>query len=236
MHDSKSPQRILLVDDEPAIRDVLGVYLRDDGFAVSEAGDGVAALQRAILERPALVVLDLTLPLLSGFEVFRRLRAFSDVPVIMLTARALEVDCVVGLELGADDYIGKPFSPREVVARVKSVLRRCLPGAKRGTAEFNSQKIGDMEIDRLAHEVYVLGRRIAVTPMEFRILNVLAESAGRAFSRNQLLDRVSANSSEVFDRTLDRHIANLRRKIEDDPTRPRYIVTVPGIGYKMAPS
>jgi len=225
------PDRILLVDDEPGIRDVLAHYLRDEGFEVSEAADGIEALNRAAADRPNLVILDLNLPLLSGVEVFRRLRATSDTPVIMLTSRVNEVDRVVGLELGADDYIGKPFSPREVVARVKNVLRHySRPNA--AAARSPGQRIGALEIDRSGHEVFVEGRRVNLTPMEFRILDVLAENIGRAFTRDQLLDKIS-EESQVFDRTLDRHIANLRQKIEVDSTHPRYILTVFGVGYKM---
>jgi DNA-binding response OmpR family regulator len=231
-----SPQRVLVVDDEPAIRDVVARYLRDEGFIVDEAGDGVAALEQAAASPPDLLILDLNLPHLSGVEVFRRLRERSDVPVIMLTSRVNEVDRVVGLELGADDYVGKPFSPREVVARVKTVLRRYkhAPAAASRAAGEPPQKIGELEIDRAGHEVRARGHAVPLTPMEFKILEVLASNLGRAFSRDQLLDKVSADGgAHVFDRTLDRHIANLRQKIETDPARPRYVVTVFGVGYKL---
>jgi DNA-binding response OmpR family regulator len=225
--------RILIVDDEPAIRDVLVQYLRDEGFAVEEAGDGASALRQSQDFRPDLLILDLNLPLISGTEVFRRLREWSDVPVIMLTSRVNELDRVVGLELGADDYIGKPFSPREVVARVKTVLRRYRHSNAARPWKDRAQRIGALEIDRVGHEVRVTGKKVPLTPMEFRILEVLASNIGRAFSRDQLLDKISTDGAVVFDRTLDRHIANLRQKVESDPSHPRYIVTVFGVGYKL---
>jgi DNA-binding response OmpR family regulator len=223
--------RILVVDDESGIVDVLEKYLRDEGFAVSRAGDGVTAVELALRERPDLVILDLNLPKLSGIEAFRRIRAELDVPVIMLTARIGEVDRIVGLELGADDYVSKPFSPREVVARVKTVLRRAQRRAP-SPAAGEVQRVGDVEIDRAGHVVRFAGQAVNLTPMEFRILEVLASNIGRTFTREQLLDKVSADG-DVFDRTLDRHVANLRHKIERDPTHPRLIVTVFGVGYKL---
>jgi DNA-binding response OmpR family regulator len=226
-----SQARILVVDDEAAIVDVLEHYLADEGFAVSRAGDGLSAVETALRERPDLVILDLNLPKLSGVEAFRRLRAESDVPVIMLTSRVGEVDRVVGLELGADDYISKPFSPREVVARVKTVLRRAQRSAA-PTSSTQSQRIGAIDIDRAGHVVRSAGQPVNLTPMEFRILDVLASNLGRTFTRDQLLDKVSSDG-DVFDRTLDRHIANLRHKIERDPAHPRHIITVFGVGYKM---
>jgi DNA-binding response OmpR family regulator len=228
----ETQQRILIVDDEAAIRDVLAVYLRDEGFIVEEAADGRAALQSAAAATPDLMLLDLNLPKVSGVEVFRRIRETSDVPVIMLTARMDEIDRIVGLELGADDYIGKPFSPREVVARVKTVLRR----SRRVAPMVEAVPAGPppaLEIDRTGHEVRVCGKAVALTPMEFRILDVLAREPGRAFTREQLLDRVSTDAGAVFDRTLDRHVANLRHKIELEPSRPRHILTVFGVGYKF---
>jgi len=227
------PERILLVDDEPDVRDVLAEYLRTEGFEVCEAADGLAALERALSDRPDLIILDLNLPKLSGSEVFRRLRTVDDTPVIMLTARVNELDRVVGLELGADDYVGKPFSPREVVARVKNVLRRHR-AAFQPANESSRQRIGSLEIDRIGHEVLLDGKRINLTPTEFRILELLAGNIGRAFTRDQILDKISNEHSDVFDRTLDRHIANLRHKIEADPSRPRFVLTVFGVGYKMA--
>jgi len=233
MQAADKPARILLVDDEPQIRDVLAQYLKGEGFEVSEAGDGAAALELARRERPDLVILDLNLPRVSGIEVFRSLRNEGGTPVIMLTARVDEVDRVVGLELGADDYVGKPFSPREVVARVKTVLRRSRSAPERGAPSVSVQRIGELEIDREGHEARLAGRHVNLTPTEFRILDVLARNAGRAFTRDQLLDKISGEASDVFDRTLDRHVANLRHKIESDPAHPRYVLTVFGVGYKM---
>jgi len=227
------PERILLVDDEPNVRDVLAEYLRTEGFEVCEAADGLAALERALSDRPDLIILDLNLPKLSGSEVFRRLRTVDNTPVIMLTARVNELDRIVGLELGADDYVGKPFSPREVVARVRNVLRRHRATFQPAN-ESSRQRIGSLEIDRPGHEVLLDGERINLTPTEFRILELLAGNIGRAFTRDQILDKISNEHSDVFDRTLDRHIANLRHKIEADPSRPRFVLTVFGVGYKMA--
>jgi DNA-binding response OmpR family regulator len=221
---------VLLVDDEPGLMDVLEQYLRDDAFTVVRAGDGPSAVETFQRELPDVVVLDLNLPGFPGTEVLRRIRALRDVPIIMLTARVGEVDRVVGLELGADDYVGKPFSPREVVARVKSVLRR----TERGEVSTPSRekRVGAIAIDVLAHEVRVDGKPVTLTPTQFRILDVLASHVGQTLTRDQLLERVSSDG-DVFDRTLDRHIANLRARIEPDPSNPRYIVTVFGVGYKM---
>lgn len=221
---------VLLVDDEPALLDVLEQYLRDDGFAVARAGDGPAAVAQFERLQPDLVVLDINLPGFSGIEVLRRIRALRDVPVIMLTARVHEVDRVVGLELGADDYVAKPFSPREVVARVKSVLRR--DDRNDSIAVSNARRIGAITLDSLAHEVRVNGKPVSLTPMQFRILEVLSTNLGQTFTRDQLLQRVSVDG-DVYDRTLDRHIANLRARIESDPANPTCIVTVFGVGYKM---
>jgi DNA-binding response OmpR family regulator len=221
---------ILLVDDEPALIDVLEHYLRDDGFAVVRACDGPTALEAFARHVPDLFVLDINLPGYPGTEVLRQMRAIRDVPIIMLTARLAEVDRVVGLELGADDYVGKPFSPREVVARVKTVLRR---GARAdATAPNRRTRVGAIAIDPSAHEVSVDGRPVTLTPTQFKILDVLAEHLGQTLTRNQLLHCVNADG-DVFDRTLDRHIANLRARVEADPANPRYILTVFGVGYKM---
>jgi two-component system OmpR family response regulator len=225
-------RRILVVDDEIAMLEVLRVYLESEGFTVEHAADGQVAVDRAIAGGFDLILLDLNLPTLSGVEVFRAVRERSTVPMIMVTTRGEEIDRVVGLELGADDYVAKPFSPRELVARVKAVLRRTGAGARRHD-ETDVQHVGDLQIDRRGHEVRKLGQKVPITPMEFRILDVLSAHPGRAFTRAQLLDKIEDIGSDVFDRTLDRHIANLRRKIEDDPARPQFIETVVGIGYKF---
>ena len=223
-------RRVLLVDDEPALLDVLEQYLRDEGFSVARAGDGPSAVESFKKNLTDIVVLDINLPGFPGTDVLRQIRAIRDVPIIMLTARVHEVDRVIGLELGADDYIGKPFSPREVVARVKSVLRR----SERGEhgAPSREKRVGSITIDALAHEVHVAGKPVTLTPMQFKILDVLASHVGQTLTRDQLLEQVSADG-DVFDRTLDRHIANLRARVEPDPSNPHYIVTVFGVGYKM---
>jgi len=227
---TSAARTVLLVDDEPALVDVLESYLHDDGFTVVRANDGPTALERFEQHRPDLVLLDINLPGLPGTEVLRRMRAVRDVPIIMLTGRVDEVDRVVGLELGADDYVGKPFSPREVVARVKSVLRRT--EQRDGSAVLRERRVGGIAIDPVAHEVRVEGKLVTLTPTQFKILDVLAAHVGQTLTRDQLLEHVSADG-DVFDRTLDRHIANLRARIEPDSGSPRYIITVFGVGYKM---
>lgn len=222
-------QRILVVDDEVAIVDVLEAYLRNEGYDVHTAFDGEAALAVAARELPDLVLLDLTMPKLSGIEVFRELRRRSNVPVIMITSRVEEVDRVVGLELGADDYIGKPFSPREVVARVRAVLRR---SSRNVEPPANVLRSGEIVLDHDARSVRRGSTELHLTPTEFSLLEILMSQPGRTFTRAQLLDRI-ADDGTIYDRTLDRHIANLRGKIEVESTRPKTIVTVFGVGYKF---
>jgi two-component system alkaline phosphatase synthesis response regulator PhoP len=224
---------ILIVDDEAAIRDVLGAYLREEGFRVLEARDGIEAVDVALAERPDLIVLDLNLPGRPGFDVIRAIRAETRVPIIVLSSRSGEPDRVLGLEMGADDYVAKPFSPRELVARVKGVLRRYDRNPPRRRVSKGVLRFADLEIDRAAHEVREGGRQIKLTPTEFRILEVLIRAPGRAFAREVLLGRISG-SGDIVERTLDRHIANLRHKLERDPANPRYVLTVFGIGYKFA--
>ncbi len=227
---TQTPSRtVLLVDDEPGAVDVLERYLSEEAFSVVRAADGPAAIELFERHRPDLVLLDINLPGLPGTEVLRRMRSVRDVPIIMLTGRVEEIDRVVGLELGADDYISKPFSPREVVARVKSVLRRA---ERREVQTSNERRVGAISIDPVAHEVRLDGKPVTLTPTQFKILDVLASHVGQTLTRDQLLERVSADG-DVFDRTLDRHIANLRARVEPDPGNPRYIVTVFGVGYKM---
>jgi len=219
--------RILVVDDEAQIIDLLRSYLTRDGFDVEQAADGKAALSAFQRLRPDLVILDLMLPQLDGREVCRRIRETAQTPIIMLTARDEETDKLVGLELGADDYITKPFSPREVVARVRAVLRR-------GSREaVDLIRVGDLAIDLRAHEVTVGGKRVDLTPTEFKLLEALARHPNQVFTRMQLIDRVQGHAFEGYERTVDAHIKNLRGKIESDPRTPRYIVTVFGVGYKL---
>jgi two-component system, OmpR family, alkaline phosphatase synthesis response regulator PhoP len=225
-------KRVLIVDDEPQIREALEAYLQREGLEVESSG--TVAEARAAIERgaPDLVLLDVSLPDGSGFDVLGTLaKPGQRVPTIMLTARSEETDRVVGLELGADDYVTKPFSPREVVARVRALFRRIEESAKPATRGPNT-RIGDLEIDNQYHEVRVGGRPTNLTATEFRILSLLAANPGEVFTRAHLLDRLNDNG-EIFERTLDRHINNLRRKIEVDPAHPHYVVTVYGVGYKM---
>jgi two-component system, OmpR family, alkaline phosphatase synthesis response regulator PhoP len=226
-------KRILLVDDEPQIIEVLQAYLEREGLVVASAGGVSAALEAIVQFRPDMLVLDITLPDGSGLDVLRSAPVSEKhLPSIMLTARAEESDRVVGLELGADDYVTKPFSPREVVARVRALFRRI---EEHATVEANRMKktvIGELEIDHDFHEVQVGDRAANLTATEFRILALLAENPGEVFTRSHLLDRLH-DGGEIFERTLDRHINNLRRKIEPDPANPQYLLTVYGVGYKM---
>ncbi|HET8772148.1 MAG TPA: response regulator [Thermoanaerobaculia bacterium] len=214
---------ILVVDDEPRIAEIAGDYLRAAGFDVLTAGDGVRALDSVRGRRPDLIVLDLGLPRLDGIDVAKRVRAESDVPIIMLTARVEEDDRLRGLEVGADDYVTKPFSPRELVARVQAVLRRASPDP--GDA-FRAR---DLAIDAAKRTVTRGGDPIDLTPTEFQLLATLARHPGRVFTRVQLLDAVRGSASEAFDRAIDAHVKNIRRKLGETP----YIVSVYGIGYRF---
>ncbi len=229
--DAPAP-RILVVDDDLDLLTQIASYLRHEGFDVEQARDAREMDRVLEASRFDVVVLDVMLPGEDGLSICARLNRPNAPAVVMLSALSEDVDRIVGLELGADDYIGKPFSPREVVARVKTVLRR----SRRSAAPAEAVATGpppDLEIDRTGHEVRVSGKPVALTPMEFRILDALAREPGRAFTREQLLDRISTDVGAVFDRTLDRHVANLRHKIEREPSRPRYILTVFGVGYKF---
>jgi two-component system alkaline phosphatase synthesis response regulator PhoP len=225
-------QRILVVEDEPRIAAIASDYLEHAGYEVVAAADGMRALQLARTERLDLVVLDLRLPKLDGWEVARTLRAQSKVPIIILTAKVEEADRLRGLALGADDYITKPFSPRELVARVKAVLRRTDPGA----SEDGRLRLGDLVLDPPRLAVSRGGVPVDLTPTEFRLLATLAARPGRVFTRAQLLEAVGAEGGESFDRAIDAHVKNLRRKLEPDTRRPRYVLTVYGMGYKAAAS
>ncbi|RLT42550.1 MAG: DNA-binding response regulator [Chloroflexi bacterium] len=220
---------ILIVDDEPKIVRLAKDYLERSGFRTLPASDGITALAAARQERPDLVVLDLNLPGMDGLDVCRALRRESSVPVIMLTARAEETDRLIGLELGADDYIVKPFSPRELVARVRAVLRRT-----QGEVQTAGViRAGDLEIDLNGNRVTLRGEALRVTRIEFNLLAILAQHPGQTFSRAQLIDRLHGAAEGGFDRSIDAHVKNLRRKIEDDPAAPRYLLTVYGIGYQF---
>ena len=224
-------QTILVVDDEPQIVRLVRAYLEEAGFRVVTASDGEQALYVARHEKPDLVVLDVLMPRMDGLEFTRRIRRERDVPIIMLTARAEETDRIVGLELGADDYITKPFSPREVVARVRAVLRRAQPQL----APSLVLRAGPITLDRDTHTVTVSGQPVDLTPTEFSILETLMTTPGRAFSRAELLEAAQGIAFEAYERTVDAHIKNLRRKLEPNPAHPRYILTVRGVGYRLAP-
>ena len=221
---------ILIVDDEPKITRLAKDYLERSGFRTLPAADGINALAAARQQKPDLVVLDLNLPAMDGLDVCRALRRESSVPVIMLTARAEETDRLIGLELGADDYIVKPFSPRELMARVRAVLRRT-QGEVQTTGVV---RVGEIEIDLNGNRVSLRGESLRVTRIEFNLLAILAQHPGQTFSRAQLIDRLHGAADGGYDRSIDAHVKNLRRKIEDDPANPRYILTVYGIGYQFA--
>ena len=222
---------ILVVDDEPRIVQVVRDYLQHGGFAVLVASDGPSALRTARTGRPDLIVLDLGLPGQDGLDVARSLRRDGDVPIIMLTARSEESDKLVGLELGADDYLTKPFSPKELVARVRTVLRRA-EGSKRQSELI---RVGtDVKLDLPRMEARIGGRRVDLTKTEFQLLATLAREPGRIFTRAQLLDAVRGVAFESYERAIDAHVKNIRRKIEPDPRSPRYLLTVFGVGYRFA--
>ncbi len=221
--------RILVVDDDPGIVKLVRTYLEQVGFEVAVAYDGKKAMQIARNDRPDLVILDLMLPEMDGWDVCRALRKESDVPIIMLTARVEESDKLIGLELGADDYVTKPFSPRELVARVRSVLRR----VEGMPARPERLSHGDITVDLSRHLVEVRGQPIDLTPTEFDLLATMMEDPGRAFSRSQLLEAVQGYAYDGYERTIDVHIKNLRQKIEQDARNPQRVKTVYGIGYKF---
>lgn len=219
--------KILVVDDELKIARLVRDYLVEAGFDVITASDGLGAIATARSARPDLIVLDIGLPGLDGLDVTRSIRKHSDTPIVMLTARSDETDRIIGLELGADDYVVKPFSPRELVARVKAVLRRTM-----GRVTSDVLRVGDLEIDVSERSVVFAGDPVELTTTEFELLVVMAGQPGRVFTRAQLLDAVRGVSFESYERAVDSHIKNLRKKLEPDPRRHRVIRTVYGVGYK----
>jgi two-component system response regulator RegX3 len=226
-------ERILVVDDEPAIVDAVAYALEGEGYEVDSRADGEAALTAALEEGFDLVVLDLMLPKLSGTEVCRRLRAESDIPIVMLTAKDAEVDRVLGLEIGADDYVTKPFSIAELVSRVRALLRRRqLDRAGRG---FAFKRVGSLTLDLTRHKVSLDGGELQLTPSEFRLLALLAEEPERVYSRREIMQHLWESSYVGDERACDIHISNLRRKLERIPDEPERILTVRGIGYKLVP-
>lgn len=229
------PERILVVDDEDSILQLVAYNLRRAGYDVITAGNGEDALRLFRAEGPDLVILDVMLPGVDGFEVCKELRKESDKPILMLTARGEEIDRVIGFEIGADDYVAKPFSPRELVGRVKAILRRSRKdAADPGENEGNTLVFGPLSINFVTYEVTVSGRRVDPTPTEFQILKVLSQNPNRVFSRDELVDRVMGQDFFGDVRTIDVHIRHLRSKIEENPSEPRFIETVRGAGYKFA--
>jgi DNA-binding response OmpR family regulator len=221
---------VLVVEDEIEIARVVRDYLRNAGFEVIVVGDGGSAVASVRSAKPDLLVLDLGLPGRDGLDVAREIRRWSDTPIVMLTARGDETDRIVGLEIGADDYVVKPFSPKELVARVRAVLRRTRTAA-RGDEIVRA---GDVEIDTAKMRVSVGGAQVDLTPTEFQLLATLAREPGRVFTRSQLLDAVHGVAIESYERAIDAHVKNIRRKIEPTPGSPRYVVTVHGVGYRFA--
>ena len=230
MSDNK---RIVVIDDEQSVREVVQAYLEKDGYHVFVAENGTEGLALAERMNPALIVLDLMLPDVSGEEICSEIRSRSDVPILMLTAKASEEERVAGLVSGADDYLIKPFSPRELVARVKAVLRRT-QGVETPLVETLSLAGGRLEIDTVQHVVKRDGAAVEMTPNEYKLLVTLARYPGRAYSRFELINRVQGYDYEGYERTIDVHVKNLRKKIEPDPAHPRYVETVMGVGYKLA--
>jgi DNA-binding response OmpR family regulator len=223
---------ILVVDDEPKILQIARDYLEHAGFSVSSARDGKTALAVVRSEKPDLLILDLGLPDMDGLDVCRAVRKASNVPIIMLTARDDDSDKVAGLELGADDYVTKPFSPKELVARVRAVLRRI--EAERAEGGDETLRVGALALDVPRMKVTVEGEPVELTPTEFQLLAALARQPGRIFTRAQLLDVLHGVAFESYERAIDAHVKNIRRKIEPNPREPRYLLTVYGVGYKLA--
>lgn len=223
--------RILVAEDDPKQADILRRYLENEGHQVLLAADGRTALDEARRRNPDLVVLDVMMPGMDGHDVCRILRFETDIPVIFVTALSTEEDLLLGLDLGADDYIAKPYSPRELVARVRVVLRR-VAGAESQTEDVTTH--GDLAVDRRRARVQLAGETVDITPKEYAVLVALADDPGRAFSRRQLIEAAFGFDADLLDRTVDVHIANLRRKIETDPAKPEHVLTVKGIGYAFA--
>jgi DNA-binding response OmpR family regulator len=230
---SYEKRKVLVVDDDPSVQEVVRAYLERDGFVVWVAGNGAEAVRLAAKMKPSLIVLDLMLPDVPGEELARRIRARSDVPILMLTAKASEDERVAGLKLGADDYLTKPFSPRELAGRVRAILRRTRGDT---TPLVDVALLGDgrLEVDTLRHEVRRDGMAVELTPNEFKLLAALARYPGRVYSRSELLNELQGLEQRGFERTVDAHVKNLRKKIEPDPRRPRYVQTVFGVGYRLA--
>jgi DNA-binding response OmpR family regulator len=225
------PTRVLLIDDDARLAEMLGGYLRTNGYQVEHCGDGESGLQAQRRAGFDAVILDVMLPGIDGLEVCRRMRAFSQVPIVMLTARGDDMDRIVGIEIGADDYLCKPFNPRELLARLAAVLRRTRAGERQASDRL---RVGPLEIDRGAREVRVRGQRRELTGRQFDLLLLLAERAGRVQTRDQLMDALKGEEWDNVDRSIDVHISRIRQAIEDDPRHPRLVQTVRGAGYVLA--
>jgi DNA-binding response OmpR family regulator len=227
---SAETRRVLLVEDEKSIRSAVAAYLEREGYWVTPAEDGQVALEAFAKHKFDVIVLDLMLPKISGEEVCRRIRNASDVPIIMLTAKGEEEDRIAGLELGADDYLVKPFSPRELVARVRALLRRAHVDSE---PQRDRLQFGDLEVDVSGHKAFLQGEELDLTASEFKLLTTLARYPGRVYSRMELVEKVLGYDFEGYERTIDSHVKNLRAKLEDDPRDPTYIWTVHGVGYRF---
>jgi DNA-binding response OmpR family regulator len=225
-------KKVVVIDDEPSVQEVARAYLEKDGYLVYVAANGREGLALAEKTKPGLIVLDLMLPDVSGADICAEIRRRSDVPILMLTAKAGEDDRVAGLQLGADDYLTKPFSPRELVARVRAILRRS-QGASMPLVETLRVSGGALEIDTVQHEVRREDAVVDLTPNEYKLLLALARHPGRVYSRFELINEVQGYNYEGYERTIDAHVKNLRKKIEPDPRRPRYVETVFGVGYRL---
>lgn len=221
---------VLIVDDDAKLVQLLKTYFDKEGFITYTANDGLVALQEVRQRKPDIMILDLMLPGMDGWDVCRKIRRDNDLPIIMLTARDEESDRLVGLEIGADDYVSKPFSPKEVVARAKVILRR----THREVVQQKLIKAGGLTIDLERHQVLDGNQLVDLTPTEFKLLEVLASNTGKVFSRLQIVEQTQGYTFEGYERTIDAHIKNLRRKLENNPKEPKYILTVYGIGYKFA--
>ncbi|PKQ30253.1 MAG: DNA-binding response regulator [Actinobacteria bacterium HGW-Actinobacteria-10] len=227
---STRQRRILVVEDEKAIRNAVTAYLEKEGYWVTAVGDGLTAMDQFEKHRFDLVVLDLMLPKLTGEQVCVEIRDTSDVPIIMLTAKGEEADRITGLEIGADDYLVKPFSPRELVARVRALLRRANVGEE---PQRDRLVYGDLDIDVASHKAFLRGHELDLTASEFKLLVTLARYPGRVYSRMELVEKVLGYDFEGYERTIDSHVKNLRAKLDDDPREPTYIYTVHGVGYRF---
>ncbi len=221
---------VLIVDDDRKLIELVQVYLEKDGYHVLTAKDGREALRLARSQQPDLIILDWLLPGMSGLEVCRAVRVDSNVPILMLTAMASEEDKLIGLDLGADDYLTKPFSPRELLARIRALLRR----ANETERGLSRAQVGSLTVDPLRHRVSVHGESVNLTPTEFKLLATLMQQPGRVFSRWQLMDQLFGSTYDGLERSVDVHIMNLRRKIETDPSHPQFVLTAYGVGYKLS--